>query len=66
MDATEPTYTTVQISAARRQQLERLRLKMSIERDEIVMLRDALDGALEAGIRALHDDDPLPVIPNLN
>lgn len=66
MDTIEPTYTSVQITTARRQQLERLRLKMSVERDEIVMLRDALDSALEAGIKALRDDDLLPVIPSLN
>lgn len=47
------TYTSAQISTARRQQLEQLRLKMTVERDEIVILRDALDAALNVGLAAL-------------
>lgn len=52
------TYTSAQITTARRQQLERLRLKMTIERDEIVLFRDALDVALGAGLAVLQDAAP--------
>lgn len=53
MDETEFTFTTVRISQARRRELERLRLKLTIERDEIVMIQDALDIALAAGLAAI-------------
>lgn len=46
-------YTTMQISASRRRDVERLRLNLSIQHDEVVMLRDALDVAIAAGLIAL-------------
>ena len=48
MDEVETTYTTIRISTARRRELERLRLKLTVERDEVVMIQDALDIAIAA------------------
>ncbi len=50
----DPTYTTIKISTVRRRELERLRLKLTVERDEIVMIQDALDIALSAGLAAIN------------
>lgn len=54
----EITFTSVQISTDRRRQLEQLRLKMTAERSEMVILRDALDAAIAAGLDALQDTAP--------
>ena len=54
MDEVETTYTTIRISTARRRELERLRLKLTVERDEVVMIQDALDIAIAAGVAALN------------
>ena len=54
MDEVETTYTTIRISTARRRELERLRLKLTVERDEVVMIQDALDIAVAAGVAAIN------------
>lgn len=54
MDEVETTYTTIRISTARRRELERLRLKLTVERDEVVMIQDALDIAIAAGVAAIN------------
>lgn len=54
MGEVETTYTTIRISTARRRELERLRLKLTVERDEVVMIQDALDIAIAAGVAAIN------------
>lgn len=54
MDEVKTTYTTIRISTARRRELERLRLKLTVERDEVVMIQDALDIAIAAGVAAIN------------
>ncbi len=54
MDEVETSYTTIRISTARRRELERLRLKLTVERDEVVMIQDALDIAIAAGVAAIN------------
>lgn len=54
MDEVETTYTTIRIRTARRRELERLRLKLTVERDEVVMIQDALDIAIAAGVAAIN------------
>lgn len=47
--------TTVQITAERRQELEQVRMRMTIEQGQIVLLRDAIDAVIAAGLEALSE-----------
>lgn len=52
---TELTYTSVQVQTSRRLQLEQLRLALSAERGEILLLRDVIDETLRVGMIAMNE-----------